>query len=166
LRLFGCDHIFDIMREVKEVMTDYEEISVSHQFRGLRPIDTLRQHRDSFCWLEDELKKPFSGKTVIVSHHAPGLNSIDPQYRKERLSAAYASDLSDLEGLDLVGLWLHGHSHYVSDYKINTTRVLCSARGYAPSHLVDGFNVAKIIDIGCEKEINLAIGAGENEVCP
>jgi len=99
-------------------------------------------------WLKTELERPFEGKTVVVTHHAPSVRSLHPQYVGNCWNPCF---MSDLEGLmPGVDLWLHGHTHSSFDYRVGTTRVVCNPRGY-PSTF-DGwenqeFNPSKVIFI-------------------
>lgn len=80
-------------------------------------------------WLEGQLAMPYSGKTIIVTHHAPSMKSQHQQYADSELAAAFISNLEYLMG-DNVDLWIHGHTHNNFDYKVNDTRVICNPRGY------------------------------------
>ena len=81
------------------------------------------------AWLATELAKPFDGKTVVVTHHAPSFNSLHAQYQGDPWNPCFISDLEHLMG-DGVDLWLHGHTHNNFDYQVNGTRVACNPRGY------------------------------------
>jgi Icc-related predicted phosphoesterase len=92
------------------------------------PQHALVRHEIARAWLEAELKKPFDGKTVVVSHHAPHPLSIHRRYIGDHLNAAFASDLSAL--MPKVDLWLHGHVHESFDYSIGRCRVVANPAGY------------------------------------
>ena len=92
------------------------------------PRDALARHEVARAWLTTELAKPFDGKTVVVSHHAPHPLSIHPRYIGDQLSAAFVSDLSDL--MPGVDLWLHGHVHDSFDYQVGLCRVVTNPAGY------------------------------------
>ncbi len=46
-----------------------------------------------------------------------------------------------------IDLWIHGHIHAHSDYKINKTRVVCNPRGYCEHQIIDGYAINKTIVI-------------------
>ncbi|MDU0953809.1 MAG: hypothetical protein E6614_17045 [Bradyrhizobium sp.] len=54
------------------------------------------------------LETPFDGPTIVVTHHAPGWGSVAERYRNDRVTAAYASDLSALILATQPTLWVHG----------------------------------------------------------
>lgn len=92
------------------------------------PDDALREHRASRGWLERELARPFDGKTVVVTYHAPHKTSVHPRYEGDPLNAAFASDLSDL--LERADVWMHGHTHDGFDYTVGGCRVVANPLGY------------------------------------
>ncbi len=91
--------------------------------------DTLALHAHAREWLEGELAKPFAGKTVVVTHHAPHRDSLAERFADDLASAGFVSHLTDLVGPP-IDLWIHGHTHTPFDYVANGTRVVCNPRGY------------------------------------
>ncbi len=92
------------------------------------PQHALAEHERSRAWLEQELAKPHRGKTVVVTHHAPHLQSVHPRWAGDPLTAAFVSDLTEL--LSQVDIWLHGHVHDNFDYRVGRCRVMANPRGY------------------------------------
>jgi hypothetical protein len=71
-------------------MNDFKKIRLSPKFSKLRSIDAALIHKKSLRWLEKELKTPYIGKKVVISHHAPSIRSL-PDHRRDKLtSSAYA----------------------------------------------------------------------------
>jgi hypothetical protein len=97
--------------------------------RNLTPADTMVLHRHAIAWLDAELKKPFSGKTIVVTHHAPHRRSLAERYADDLVSAGFVNHLPSLVR-EPVALWIHGHTHTPFDYVENSTRVVCNPRGY------------------------------------
>lgn len=94
----------------------------------LRPTQSRLRHRASRVWLETQLAKPFSGPTVVVTHHLPSARSLNSVFKNEWTSCAYASHLDGLLGTSV--LWVHGHVHHSNDYVVDGTRVMSNPRGY------------------------------------
>lgn len=92
----------------------------------------------------DTLATPFAGPTVVVTHHAPSPRSLRHGTARERLDAAYASDLEDVMLAGRPALWVHGHIHCQRDYVIGETRVICNPRGYVRSRKVAGVGFDEI----------------------
>lgn len=127
-------------------LDDFSEISASNERRTLRPDDTIERHLHSRAWLTSALRTRFPGKTVVVTHHAPSMRSIENRFSEDLLSPAFASDLDDLMG-PLVDLWIHGHMHASFDYRVQGTRVVCNPRGYHPRQVNPKFDPCLVIDI-------------------
>ena len=107
-------------------MHDYKAIKVGYRY--LYPEDTLAEHRRCREWLAAKLDEPFSGKTVVVTHHAPHIASVHMRFAGNPMNAAFASDLTEMVGK--ADLWIHGHMHDSFDYRIGNCRVVCNPRGY------------------------------------
>ncbi len=80
-------------------------------------------------WLRKALVDPFDGKTVVVTHFAPSLQSADPRYGLSPGTAGFCNALDEL--LARADLWLHGHLHAPSDYVRAGCRVVANQLGYA-----------------------------------
>lgn len=128
--LFGPYTQLGAMQEAEQQMNDYGQISIraADGKRKLQPADVLTTHVRSRRWLQAELAQPFSGPSVVVTHHAPHHDSVPEAHHRDLLSAAYASDLTALTGQ--AQLWIHGHTHNSRDYTHNGTRIVCNPRGY------------------------------------
>src|ERR1700754_2337200 len=120
------------MREVGRGLNDY--LLITTEKGKLRPYQTLADHEHSRRGLEQELDKPFAGKTVVVTHHGPHPLSIHPRYAGDRINGGFVSDLSAL--LPKADLWLHGHIHDSMDYRVDGCRVVANPAGYLRNHHV------------------------------
>lgn len=100
------------------------------QARFFRPQDSVEIHRRSVAWLHDELTRPFDGKTVVVTHHAPHPRCEHPSHLNGPLPPAFCSDLSRLIQRHHPSLWISGHTHASHDFMIGATRLLSNQRGY------------------------------------
>lgn len=115
--------------------------------RNFSPKKSIQLHEKSLAWLEQELESPFEGKTVVVTHHLPSMNSVAVRYKQDLLSACFSSELSHLLGK--MSLWIHGHTHDSCDYEMNGTRVVCNPRGYVRSSRAENpeFNPSLMIEL-------------------
>lgn len=137
------------MWDARQRMTgDYRKIRNATYGRS-SPAYMRDQHYKSVQFLAEQLQKPFFGKTVVVTHHAPTGASIPTEFKgqvQSHLNAAYASNLEHLMG-DSVQLWVHGHTHDTVDLEIAGTRVVCNPRGYAPDDLTPGFKPGLLVEV-------------------
>lgn len=134
---FGQYVIGKLMYEAEHNFSDYTAINYLLPTNRLTARATLRRHQASRAWLEAELPKGDPAHTVVVTHHYPHKNSTAPKYAGNALTAIFGSHLP--EGLLLqAGLWIHGHTHGSSDYRVDGeihgvkryVRVICNPRGY------------------------------------
>ncbi len=95
---------------------------------GLSPEIAQGWHRRAASWLAAELAKPFPGKTVVITHHAPSVRSVSLHYAAHPATPAYASRLDHL--VKLADFWIHGHLHQACDYRIGKCQVLSNPRGF------------------------------------
>lgn len=149
------------IRAMRPAMADYRRIHCGS--RRLRPTDTIRWHRSSVAWLRSRLsasapqpeshtmpKSPSPGmrlpvstspaarspgggplRRVVITHHLPSARSVSPAYATAATNPAFASHLDLL--IEPTDLWIHGHTHASSDYRIGRARVICNPRGYRRS---------------------------------
>ncbi|MBA6421153.1 metallophosphoesterase [Pseudomonas sp. 5Ae-yellow] len=133
-------------RNAQDLMNDFRKIRTGNYSR-IKPSDLVKQSRMTRDWLRASLDKPHDGPTVVITHHAPSLRSLeDNSQAGGMLDAAYANSWDDLMDGETVALWMHGHSHTAVDYEIAGTRVVCNPRGY-PDEESTGFDPKRILSI-------------------
>ena len=121
-------------QEALRFMRDFSRIRVGAGLEALfTPADSAALFKMHTSWLEAKLAEPFSGPTVVITHHAPSSKSIHPRFADSLLNACFVSDAEHLIGQSRARLWIHGHTHDSFDYVLNGTRVVCNPRGYAKS---------------------------------
>lgn len=109
--------------------------------------EILERHRESSKFIDNELSQDFQGNTVVVTHHAPLMQSFDPSFFGNVTNAAFASDLSNLIRWRKPRLWVHGHIHKFRDYMADQTRVICNPLGYRGEFYSSGFRPGFVIDL-------------------
>lgn len=117
-----------------------------HRAKLFTPQTSLNLHKVSRAWLDQELDKPYDGKTVVVTHHAPSWGSLAPRWAKDPISPCFVSNLPGL--VERADLWIHGHTHDGFDYHVEKCRVVCNPRGYV--HYRDEnplFDPALVVDL-------------------
>lgn len=71
------------------------------------------------------------GTNVIVTHFMPAIECIAPQYKNEELLNKYfCNDLTNFISNLPPTLWFFGHTHSLTNTKINNTVLLANPKGY------------------------------------
>lgn len=139
------------IREALQRMYDFQRVHLDERRQSLfTPLDAANLFQRSAAWLENRLRTPWQGPTVVITHHAPSERSIDPRFGGSPLNACFASHLDRLLRGELACTWIHGHVHHGVDYRADGTRVVCNPRGYAR----DGRNENPDFDIDFVVEID------------
>lgn len=148
---FGCTLWTDfaggdpeVLDYAREVMNDFVYVSVDG--RPLEPEALARYNLASLQWLGKALGRKTADRRVVVTHHAPSLKSWGFE-SDDPLRYAYCNELDEWIRGRPIDLWVHGHVHCRSDYRILDTRVVCNPRGYTPHRLVEAFEPEKVIEI-------------------
>ena len=147
--LFGEDRLEEALSAALAYMPDYQCISTGgDKPRLLCAEDTAALHARHRAWLSGQLAQPFDGATVVITHMAPSMRSVEERYATNLGSPAFASQLDAL--VAQADLWVHGHMHASHDYRIKQCRVVCNPCGY---QMADGmpeneqFNPGYTIDL-------------------
>ncbi len=141
MRLYEAERgeasVQEVMRQARQVMPDYGygNIVIGAPERELRPKDTIALHEHQKSWLISELAKPWSGKTVVITHHAPSASVAGGM---TALSPCFASDLDDLIDRYRPAAWIFGHTHRPAELRMR------------------GGTLLRNVSVGCEYEISAA----------
>ncbi|GAN48005.1 metallophosphoesterase [Methylobacterium radiotolerans] len=128
----------------RDGMVDYRRIRTGPRSRDrIEPEEILAMHRATRAFLDAELARPHDGPTVVVTHHAPHPDSLPD--RHAHLAWCDASDLTAMIEERGPNLWVHGHVHRRSDYRIGYTRIVCNARGHVDEPT--GFVPSLVVEI-------------------
>ncbi len=125
-KYFGPQQQARSMYEVSQGLNDHRQIKMGTG--PWTPEHALKEHEASRQWLRDQLARASRRSTVVVTHHAPSRNSVQPNYRNDPMTAAFASDAGEL--VSQAALWIHGHLHAPSDSEQDGCRILANPRGY------------------------------------
>ncbi len=151
VRFLGCSLWADLYLDGEEkaialgkTINDFRKIRFNDEPFNQAHFSKL--HHISREWLEEELAKPYDGKTIVVTHHAPTEWSWDDSRNKLK-KIAYCTDLRYLFHEFPIEAWFHGHIHSLGDYRIAGARILSNPRGYVGRKVVDNFNQNLTVDI-------------------
>lgn len=151
VRFLGCTLWTDLFIEGDDkahklglTLNDFRRIRYADQ--AFNEFHFSHLHQQAKSWLTRELAQPYTGKTVVVSHHAPTEWSwIETPNATKKL--AYCNDLKSLIHEYEIAVWIHGHVHNQADYRIADARILSNTRGYLGRRLAENFDINKVVDI-------------------
>jgi hypothetical protein len=136
--LYGKDYAKAYMGMAERGIADYELIE-GRGSKPITPIDTFRLHQLAVAWLDGELRKPFDGKTVVITQFAPHPACVAPEYEGSELSPYFVTDLSNLMERHRIDVWCYGHTHTNTDFVAeNGCRVISNQKGYPKEQLAGG----------------------------
>lgn len=131
---------------IERSMNDFRVI----KYNGLRlSVEIYNElHQDCLKFLKTEIDKPFSGKTVVTTHHIPTFLNYPPQFKGDILNEAFAVELDDYIEQSDIACWIYGHHHFnVPDYKIGNTQILTNQLGYVQYGENKSFVSGKFVEI-------------------
>lgn len=137
--------------EARRLMRDFSRIRLREGEDALfAPHDAAALFRRQAAWLDERLRTPHAGPTVVITHHAPSMRSIHPRFAGSLLNACFVSDAEHLLGAERACLWIHGHTHDSFDYRLGGTRVVCNPRGYVRGGIAENacFDPDFMVEVG------------------
>jgi 3',5'-cyclic AMP phosphodiesterase CpdA len=109
----------------RDVDADGKEV-----LRKFEPRDALAAFDASVAALRDCVATAAGRQIVVISHHPPSLQGLNPRHIGNGLDGVYASNLDEeIAGWDGVTHWVHGHTHIRRRYRVGHTMMLANCRG-------------------------------------
>lgn len=130
----------------ERLVADFRRIGAPPRLTWLHMAE---RYEESLAWLKTEVETPYAGRTVVVTHFAPSLESNAPEYGDSPVRLYYCNALDDwIVGLGERGpdLWIHGHTHHCVDYRLGKTRVVSNQRGYADTDVPE-FDPTRVVEL-------------------
>lgn len=120
------------MHAAERFMRDFQRITYrsGNLVWPMSPEHALEEHRAALLAIQEAIDDAYTEPVVVITHHAPLVESLDPKFRGSALNPCMASDLDDLVRYSMARLWVHGHIHQSVDVMCGSTRVVCNPRGY------------------------------------
>ena len=121
-------------------MNDYKYIRMRRLgYKKIIPPNIIGAHNLAKNKLLDFLEADTGGLKLVMTHHAPLMQSVPDRYKHEyELNKAYCNRFDSLIENFEIAAWVHGHTHDFFDYEAYGTRIMCNPRGYPgerPAHL-------------------------------
>ncbi|MCC5797632.1 MAG: metallophosphoesterase [Methylophaga sp.] len=126
--LGGQFQLSDVMDAATYFINDHVYIKAGLK-GNFTPNDAINEHNKARAFLNAELTKPYDGKTVVITHHAPSLKCVHPNFGINLISGAFMSDCDQL--VEKADLWVFGHTHANVDMYIGKCRLVSNQHGYS-----------------------------------
>jgi hypothetical protein len=147
----------DVMDFCEHRMNDYNHIRYQDKndvvYRRFEPKDAWQINQEQRATFARFLETPFSGRTVIVTHHAPTEHSIDPLYNHHSsdriLNFSYCNTRLEewFENKNFTH-WFHGHIHRRQQHEVNGKLIIANPRGYdGYEEMADTFEDDKVFEL-------------------
>lgn len=131
---------------IEKNMSDFQVI----QYEGHRfSLDRFNQlHEKCLHFLNTELRRTDTNKTIVVTHHVPTFLNYPEKYEDSELNEAFGIELFDFIEQMQPAFWIYGHHHCnVPDFNIGKTRLVTNQVGYVKLEEHHLFNPEKAIQI-------------------
>lgn len=125
-------------------LMDYQKIK--YQGEKFSPANSISEGEKDIAWLQQELDKPFDGKTVVVTHFCPIKSGRNKRFPLSPISHYFCLDLGWLIKEFSPSVWIYGHTHYNFDKVVGMTRLVSNQKGY-PTEGVRKYNPDLLIEI-------------------
>ena len=119
---------------------------VTEESRYFTTDDALSLHVAELDFILKELKKPYDGKTIIVTHHGPHPVCQHTSFPLGPISSGFHSDLSHIIDRYSIDAWIYGHTHCNLDTRVGDTRIISNQAGY-PNEDVQDFRPDLLIEV-------------------
>lgn len=138
-----------VRRRIGEFFFVKTNRTASHPPVRFQPEDALLAHDVAWSALGNALRVERDKPLVVITHHAPSLQGLNPLFIGNGLDGAYASDLdAHIAAFDNVPAWIHGHTHIAKTYRIGRTIVRSNALGFVGrGYRTPGFSVTASFEI-------------------
>lgn len=155
LSIDGQANIEDNLYWASKLSNDYYwgfiKDSRLNSIRKLRPTDileffkiTIQRFKEAIEIAEKENpEKPI----VVITHYTPSIKCIASHYVDDEIISSYASNLEQFI-LDHknIKLWICGHSHNQTTFKVGECRIVMNPRGYCMDHQDVNFDKDLLVD--------------------
>ncbi len=95
--------------QIERSISDFQVIKFKDHFFSASNFNQL--HSDCLDFIKKELVQKNTGKTVVVTHHAPTFMNFPPQHKGSILNEAFAVELFPLIESSNIDYWIYGHHH-------------------------------------------------------
>lgn len=144
--LYGVEKIESCGKMTQNCLWDYRAIQIDGKVLTWEDTRAISLRTQFWLKASAERAKMAGEKVVIATHHAPSERSSLPRFKGDPVTAGFASDLEKFAA-EHVDVWIHGHMHNNSWYKIGNCQVIANPRGYKPPTENPSFDPKLVIEV-------------------
>lgn len=100
-----------------------------HHIKNLDPW-VYRENKQHTEFLVNSLNTPNEHKRVVITHHMPTQEAVDPQYYGSQLNRFFLCPIADDPTLTLPDVWVFGHTHSPCRFVRQSCTFVCNPLGY------------------------------------
>lgn len=133
-------------------MNDFKKITQKYagRYGKFTPAEATRIFYNNKLWLKTQIDT--NKKNVIVTHHAPSMQSAATRRYagvQPFMHTGYATDILEefVPFAENISVWIHGHTHQSSDYVEQGIHVVANTFGYVNYEEDPDFSWTKIVEI-------------------
>lgn len=141
-RCFGEEKRVIAERAALETMADFELIR--RKDLPLTPNAMAIRCMTSRTWLEETIAASAT-PVLVVTHHAPSLVTMNPNFHGDISNAAFHNSFDELFKPP-VRAWIHGHNHYCWQKEVNGIPLVTNQCGY-PREITGDFSWDRVIEL-------------------
>lgn len=128
---------FKIITNSKKVVSykvpsydEFQTMETRYRIAKWDTLDAIEEFDSTVEYFDSMISS--DNKFVVVTHHCPSFESIDPKYETETIrNGGYCSNLEKfISERPTIAAWFHGHVHTVNEYTIGETHIRSNPRGY------------------------------------
>lgn len=140
----GYEQFIENMSLLNNALRDHVRIRFNgDEFTANRAFELNKETKH---WLDNKLDEPFTGKTVVITHHGPSNKCNHREFGANLYSPGFVSDLDYM--VEKADNWFYGHTHSNEDFMIGKCRVVSNQVGYRNQTCAGNtFNAGLLVEI-------------------
>ena len=131
IRIIGSTMWSHCPEYIQHFMNDYRYIyATPNSLITTQHVNSM--FREAVIFIQHELLKAKKNKEIplVITHHLPSFQCVDPKYTGSNLNHAFATNLDSILCSENVKYWIHGHTHANVDIMIDGCRIIANPHGY------------------------------------
>ncbi len=113
---------------IQRGMNDFTQIK--YDGRRINTDDYNAEHNKCLAFIKKSVSESIADHIVVVTHHLPTFEVVQPIFKTDTLTSAYATELGNYIADSRIDYWIYGHSHKSIEAQIGNTKIISNQMGY------------------------------------